>query len=163
MKLTFCGWDDQNQTNKYICHVMISSKKNNKAGSGVERGVIRKGLLIGQHWSRGMKEVREELGQFLREECLILRAEQGQRFSGRSVLDVFKIWEGGWWGHEGGVVGGQSVRLGRTGHNSVTLWLLLWVRWEGMGAFVATEGQDPSGSCVGNRLQRGKHGSQETA
>lgn len=70
---------------------MISSKKNNKAGSGVERGVIRKGLLIGQHWSRGMKEVREELGQFLREECLILRAEQGQRFSGRSVLDVFKI------------------------------------------------------------------------
>lgn len=65
---------------------MISSKKNNKAGSGVERGVIRKGLLIG-----GMKEVREELGQFLREEYLILRAEQGQRFSGRSVLDVFKI------------------------------------------------------------------------
>lgn len=27
-----------------------------------------------------------------------------------------------------------------------------------MGAFVATEGQDPSGSCVGNRLQRGKQG-----
>lgn len=44
---------------------MISSKKNNKAGSGVERGVIRKGLLIG-----GMKEVREKLGQFLRESVL---------------------------------------------------------------------------------------------
>lgn len=65
---------------------MISAKENNKAGSGLERGVIRKGLLIRQCWSRGLKEVREELGQFLREECLILRAEQGQSFSGRSVL-----------------------------------------------------------------------------
>lgn len=46
-----------------------------KAGSGLGRGEIRKGLLIRQPWRRGKKEVREELGQSSRAECLSPRAK----------------------------------------------------------------------------------------
>lgn len=57
---------------------MMVSGEENKAGPGLAGG-DEEGLLLGQRWTRGMKEAREELGQFLRGGCLIPRSEQGQR------------------------------------------------------------------------------------